>query len=123
MFITEAGLSIWELQRWWPQNHWLASTQVGWFMRCIIACHLVMWTCLYPHGTSVWEQCLPGKIFHVTWLILPYLEHHACFHKIVYSYWANRWWNRWDTTDSVVESILGNSLYIIALTVSAHLKS
>jgi hypothetical protein len=23
----------------------------------------------------------------------PYLEHNAYFHKIVYSYWANRWWS------------------------------
>jgi hypothetical protein len=40
---------------------------------------------------------------HVT--NLPYLEHNAYFHKIVYSYWANRWWSRWDTTDDAVESV------------------
>jgi hypothetical protein len=50
-----------------------------------------------PHVTSVSvrEQCFTSRgIFHVTWLILPYLEHNAYFHKIVYSYWANRWWSR-----------------------------
>jgi hypothetical protein len=38
---------------------------------------------------SVREQCFTRKgIFHVTWLILPYLEHNAYLHEIVYSYWA-----------------------------------
>jgi hypothetical protein len=29
----------------------------------------------------------------------------AYLHKIVYSYWANRWRSRWDTTDAAVESV------------------
>jgi hypothetical protein len=37
----------------------------------------------------------------LTWLILPYLEHNAYLHQIVYSYWANNWWSHWDTTDAV----------------------
>jgi hypothetical protein len=49
--------------------------------------------------TSARERYFTRKgIFQVTWLILPYLEHNAYFHKLVYSYWANRWWSRWDTT-------------------------
>jgi hypothetical protein len=60
----------------------------------------------YPLHTAVREQCFTRKgIFHVTWLILPYLEHNAYFNKIVYSYWANRWWSRWDTTDAAAESV------------------
>jgi hypothetical protein len=44
-------------------------------------------------------------IFHVTWLILPYLEHHAYLHNIVYSYWARRCRSRWDTTNAAAESV------------------
>jgi hypothetical protein len=29
----------------------------------------------------------------------------AYLHQIVYSYWANRWRSRWDTTDAAVESV------------------
>jgi hypothetical protein len=42
--------------------------------------------------TTVREQCFTSKgIFHVSWLILPYLEHNTYLHQIVYSYWTNRW--------------------------------
>jgi hypothetical protein len=33
------------------------------------------------------------------------LEHNAYLHQIVYSYWPNRWWSHWDTTDAAVESV------------------
>jgi hypothetical protein len=53
------------------------------------------------------RNALPRKgIFHVTRLILPYLEHNAYLHKIVYSYsWANRCRSRWDTTDAAAKSV------------------
>jgi hypothetical protein len=53
------------------------------------------------------EQLLytSNGILHVTRLFLPYLEHNAYLHQIVYSYWANRWWSHWDATDAAVESV------------------
>jgi hypothetical protein len=60
---------------------------------------------LFANLTTVREQCFTSKgIWHVTWLILPYLEHNAYLHR-VYSYWANRRWSHWDTTDAAVESV------------------
>jgi hypothetical protein len=97
-------------------SRWMASWPVGlffcilfggfwpscYFYACTIWC---TWDVLGSRLTSVREQCFTRKgIFHVTWLILPYLEHNSYLHKIVYSSWANRWWSRWDTTDAAVES-------------------
>jgi hypothetical protein len=64
---------------------------------------------------------------HVTWLILPYLEHNAYLHKIVY---PGTHTGRIDGEVTEIprmlqlcQFILENSLYIMTLAVSAHLKS
>jgi hypothetical protein len=74
------------------------------------------------HYWDVWETFWPSRkmqlcltlrpSFKVMWSkmalqtkILPYLEHNAYLHQIVYSYWVNRWWSHWDTTDAAVQSV------------------
>jgi hypothetical protein len=61
------------------------------------------------YGVNLLESnALPGKGSSMSSdLILPYLEHNAYCHKIVYRYshLASRWFSRWDTTDAAVESV------------------
>jgi hypothetical protein len=80
-FWRDIFVQISQIRSLYVGNHWSRA----WDKVC--SSEFSIFTTLFVLNTSVREQCFTRKgIFHVTWLILPYLEHNAYLHQIVYSY-------------------------------------